>query len=350
MSKSNWFAILRPLTPRRRLLLGIFSFALPLLVWCAVSYTPFIWHPMVRIESPGGVSWFRRDLLVERAVFTSENTKALAAGQPAATGERANPVFLPEPHKVAKAFCTAFTTEPRLRGDVWLHESLWRSIQTIFWGFVISSAVGIPLGILCGAYALWSRLSEPVIDFIRYMPAPAFGALAVAVLGINDAPKIAIIFIGTFFQQVLVVANTIRRTDPTLLEAAQTLGCRGFRLVLNVVVPSKLSELYADTRILLGWAWTYLIVAEVVGVSSGITFFINQQAKYRNFDNVYAAIIMIGLLGLGTDLILAFLGKRLFPWETQRPSRLRTFVSRLFAGRDVLLFPDKPAPNPEAKS
>jgi NitT/TauT family transport system permease protein len=351
-SPAPWFAIQRPLTPRRRVLLGIFSFALPLLVWCAVSYTPFIWHPMVRIESPGGVSWFRPDLLVDRAVFATENAKALAAGQPAATGTRANPVFLPEPHKVAKAFYTAFTTEPRLRGDVWLHESLWRSIQTIFWGFLISSAIGIPLGILCGSYALWSRLGEPVIDFIRYMPAPAFGALAVAVLGINDAPKIAIIVLGTFFQQVLVVANTIRRTDPTLLEAAQTLGCRGFRLVSHVIVPSKLAELYTDTRILLGWAWTYLIVAEVVGVSSGITFFINQQAKYRNFENVYAAIIMIGILGLATDQILAFFGKRLFPWETQRPSRLRTFVSRLFAGRDVVLFPDKPAApqSSEAKS
>ncbi len=347
---SPWFAILRPLSSRRHVLIGLLSFALPLLVWCAVSYTPFIWHPMVRIESPGGVAWFRPDLLVERAVFADENAKALAAGQPAATGTRANPVFLPEPHKVAKAFYTAFTTEPRLRGDVWLHESLWRSIQTIFWGFLISSAVGIPLGILCGAYALWSRLSEPVIDFIRYMPAPAFGALAVAVLGINDAPKIAIIVIGTFFQQVLVVANTIRRTDPMLLEAAQTLGCRGFRLVLHVIVPSKLSELYADTRILLGWAWTYLIVAEVVGVSSGITFFINQQAKYRNFENVYAAIIMIGILGLATDQLLAFLGKRLFPWETQRPSRLRTFISRLFAGRDVLLFPEKPAATPEGRA
>lgn len=351
-----WFAIQQPLASRRRLLLGIVSFVLPLLIWCAVSYTPFIWHPMVRVENPGGVSWFRPGLLVERAVFAAENEKALAASQPAATGKRANPVFLPEPHKVAQAFYTAFTTEPKLRGDVWLHESLWRSIQTIFWGFLISCIIDIPLGILCGAYAFWSRIGEPVIDFIRYMPAPAFGALAVAVLGINDAPKIAIIFIGTFFQQVLVVANTIRRTDPALLEAAQTLGCRGFRLVLHVIVPSKLAELYTDTRILLGWAWTYLIVAEVVGVSSGITFFINQQAKYRNFENVYAAIIMIGLLGLATDQILAFIGKRLFPWETQRPSRIRAFITRLFSSRRTPLTasPRPPlsstATSPEARS
>jgi hypothetical protein len=68
---------------------------------------------------------------------------------------------------------------------------------------------------------------------------------------------------------------------------------------------------------LLGWAWTYLIVAEVVGTMSGITFFINQQARYRNFDNVYAAIMMIGIIGLSTDMALAWLGKALFPWKRQ---------------------------------
>jgi len=86
-------------------------------------------------------------------------------------------------------------------------------------------------------------------------------------------------------------------------------------------------------RILLGWAWTYLIVAEVVGVSSGITFFINQQAKYRNFDNVYAAIVIIGILGLLTDQVLAFVGARLFVWRTLRRSRVRTLFLRLFSNR-----------------
>jgi len=81
------------------------------------------------------------------------------------------------------------------------------------------------------------------------------------------------------------------------------------------VVPGILPDLYRDQRILLGWAWTYLIVAELIGTSSGITWFITQQARYKNFDNVYAAIIMIGIIGIVTDLLLAQLGKRLFPWE-----------------------------------
>jgi hypothetical protein len=71
----------------------------------------------------------------------------------------------------------------------------------------------------------------------------------------------------------------------------------------------------------LGWAWTYLIVAEVVGTMSGITLFINQQARYRNFDNVYAAIAMIGIIGLSTDMFLAWLGTVLFPWKRRSGRR-----------------------------
>ncbi|HEY0708767.1 MAG TPA: ABC transporter permease subunit, partial [Polyangia bacterium] len=117
------------------------------------------------------------------------------------------------------------------------------------------------------------------------------------------------------FQQVLVVANTTRRLDHGLVEAAQTLGANRKQLIFKVVVPGICVELYTDLRILLGWAWTYLMVAELVGTTSGITYFINQQARYRNYPNVYAGIAIIGLIGLGSDVLLARLGKRLFPWQ-----------------------------------
>ncbi|WP_408620267.1 ABC transporter permease [Celerinatantimonas sp. YJH-8] len=300
---------------RVRLLVSLLSFALPIGIWCLVSYVPFIWHPEVKISSPGSVSYFRPNMLVDKKVFQLESLKAKKAGKALPEGRPANPVYLPAPHQVARAFYTAFTTEPVRRSEKWLHESLWSSLQVIFWGFVLSSVIGIPLGILAGTYDFFSRLFEPFIEFFRYLPAPAFGALAVAILGIYQAPKIAIIFIGTFFQQVLVVANTTRKLDPALLEAGQTLGTTPRSLLFRIVIPGILPDLYRDTRILLGWAWTYLIVAELIGTSSGITWFITQQARYKNFDNVFAAIIMIGILGLTTDLILARIGRRLFPWK-----------------------------------
>ena len=90
------------------------------------------------------------------------------------------------------------------------------------------------------------------------------------------------------------------------------------RLLWQVVVPGILPDLYKDLRILLGWAWTYLIVAELIGTSSGITWFITQQARYKNFDMVFAALIILGVIGLITDLLLERMGRRLFPWQEQR--------------------------------
>jgi NitT/TauT family transport system permease protein len=326
MANRDWLGLKNELPQRRRLVLTVLSFVVPLALWCAVSYVPWLWHPNVRVTAPGDVDYFVEDMELPRADFDRELEKVREAGGTLPEGHRVNPLYLPPPHKVAIAFCTAFTTEPRLQGEPWLAESLGHSIRTILSAFLLSSLIGVPLGILCGTYRFFSRLQEPFIEFFRYLPAPAFGALCVAILGIDDGPKIAIIIIGTFFQQVLVIGNTVRKVDPALIEAAQTLGSRGWKLVRRVVIPASLSDIYTDMRILLGWAWTYLIVAEVVGTMSGITLFINQQARYRNFDNVYAAIFMIGIIGLTSDMLLASFGRVLFPWKRRGGSGRRSFL------------------------
>ena len=317
MHISHWFIARQELSPAKNKGLAIASFLLPLLIWTIVSYVPFVWHPMMKIVDSGDVEYFQVDMLVDKTTFQQELLNMQSASKNLPVGAPANPVYLPAPHVVFEAFYTAFTTPPVQRDGLWLHESLWQSIQVIFWGFFISSLVAVPLGILAGTYTVIARLFEPFIEFFRYLPAPAFGALAVAVLGIYDGPKIAIIVIGTFFQQVLIVANTTRKLDYSLLEAAMTLGTSKFKLLKHVVIPGILPDLYKDLRILLGWAWTYLIVAELIGTSSGITWFITQQARYEHFENVYAAIMIIGIIGLSCDLFLAWSGQKLFPWNKQ---------------------------------
>jgi NitT/TauT family transport system permease protein len=179
------------------------------------------------------------------------------------------------------------------------------------------------------------------VDFVRYMPAPVFGALAVAVFGLADAPKVTIIFIGTFFQMVLVVANTTRQLDGALLQAAQTLGANNRQLLTHVVIPGALPNLYRDMRVLIGWAWTYLVVAELIGEKSGISAFIYQQQRYRHFDNVYASIVMIGLIGLACDQLLGWFGKYLFPWESGQ-----TALPRLAQKIKATFSPPHRAPKP----
>jgi len=321
------FRVQGEVSAKARRWLSILSFAIPLCLWAVASYVPFVWHPLMEVREPGGVAWFQVGMRIDRAEFEKASALATKSGGKAPVGVRANPVFLPAPHEVARSVFTSFATPPRFDGEPWLHENLLHSMRVIFWGFLLSSLVGVPLGIACGAIPAFARLSEPFIEFFRYLPAPAFGALCVAVMGINDAPKIAIIFIGTFFQQVLVVSNTVRRVDPSLVEAAQTLGAKPFKLVMRVIVPASIADLYSDQRVLLGWAWTYLIVAELIGTSTGITYFINLQAKYRAYDNVMAAILLIGIVGVACDLVLAWIGKRLFPWRKDAVS-MRPFGKR----------------------
>ncbi len=312
---SGWFNVRQELPKERRKLIGWASFLLPILIWCAVSYVPFIWHPSILVQNIGDVDYFQEGMRIDKSIFQEEYDNMQKEGKQVPIGVPANPIYLPAPHEVATAFYSAFTTPPAQKDGLWMHESLWQSIQVIFWGFFISSLVGVPLGILCGTYSVVSRLFEPFIEFFRYLPAPAFGALMVAILGIYDGPKIAIIVIGTFFQQVLVISNTTRKLDYSLIEAAMTLGTSKWKLLKNVVLPGILPNLYLDMRVLLGWAWTYLIVAELIGTSSGITLFITQQARYQHFENVYAAIFIIGFIGLGSDLILAWLGRHMFRWD-----------------------------------
>ncbi|QIO05891.1 ABC transporter permease [Acinetobacter shaoyimingii] len=307
--------VAKELSKQNKILLSFCSFLIPVLIWCAVSYLPFIWHPQVQITEAGSVSYFQVDSRVEKAVFYSEAQNAVNQGLAPPQGKLVNPIYLPAPHEVAKALVTAFTTPPVQDNAPWFHQSLWHSIKLVFIAFFISSLIGLPLGILCGFSSKISLLTEPFVEFFRYLPAPAFGALAVAILGINDAPKIAIIVIGTLFQQILIIANTTRLVDRSLIEAGFTLGTNKIKSLFYVVIPAALPEIYRNLRVLLGWAWTYLIVAELIGSTSGITWFITQQARYQNFENVFAAILIIGLVGLICDMVLMRLGQRLFKWK-----------------------------------
>ena len=128
-STTSWFNVRQELSPSRRKIIGWASFLLPLLIWCAVSYLPFIWHPMVTIEKPGAVDYFQENMLVSKEVFNYELDNVKAAGKELPTGIPSNPVYLPSPDKVAKAFYTGFTTAPVQKDGMWLHQSLWQSMM-----------------------------------------------------------------------------------------------------------------------------------------------------------------------------------------------------------------------------
>jgi len=240
-------------------------------------------------------------------------------------GQPSNPSYLPAPHEVLLTGWHNFTNGDPL-GQLSLFDRLLISIRIVWGGFLLSCLVGVPIGVLAGIYSVFSKLLEPFTDFFRYMPAPAFSTLLVAAFGADDAPKISLVFIGTFFQMVLVISKTTRQLDHSLLEAAQTLGARPRQLFSHVVIPGILPDLYNDLRILLGWSWTWLVIAELIGVKTGLTEFIETQGRWRNFDAVFPVIILIGVIGFFTDQFLAWFRGVLFPYT--RTSRTKSKIQK----------------------
>jgi NitT/TauT family transport system permease protein len=240
-------------------------------------------------------------------------------------GKPANPIYLPAPGEVIQSGLRDFTAEVPA-GELTMKERYKRSLGVIFMGFFWACIVGIPIGILCGVFDFFSKLFEPFVDFFRYMPAPTFSTLLVAVLLAGDAPKIALVFIGTVFQLILVVSKTTRLLDPSLLEAAQTLGAKPRQMITHVVIPGIMPNLYNDLRILLGWAWTWLVIAELIGVKSGLTEFIETQGRFRNFDRVFPVIILIGVTGFVMDQILSWFHGIFFPWAGKTGPATRGIV------------------------
>ncbi len=188
--------------------------------------------------------------------------------------------------------------------------TVWRVVG----GFLIASALALPLGVLMGAYKPIEAFFEPFVSFARYLPASAFIPLLILWAGIGEAQKLSLIFIGTFFQLVLMIAVTVGNTRRDLVEAAYTLGCTDSGIVKRVLIRGAAPEIFEILRMVLGWAWTYVIVAELIGASSGIGHMITDSQSLMATDQIIFGIIVIGLIGLISDLGFKWSNRRLFPW------------------------------------
>jgi len=188
--------------------------------------------------------------------------------------------------------------------------TVWR----VLGGFVLAALLALPIGVLMGAYKPIEAFFEPFVSFARYLPASAFIPLLILWAGIGEAQKLAVIFIGSFFQLVLMIAVTVGNTRRDLVEAAYTLGVSDASLIRRVLLPGAAPEIAETLRMVLGWAWTYVIVAELIGASSGIGHMITDSQALLATDQIIFGIIVIGLIGLASDLLFKATNRGLFPW------------------------------------
>jgi NitT/TauT family transport system permease protein len=215
--------------------------------------------------------------------------------------------FLADPAMMVKSGWVLLV-EMGFLGDIGM--TVWR----VLGGFVIAAALALPLGVAMGAYKPIEAFFEPFISFARYLPASAFIPLLILWAGIGEAQKLAVIFIGSFFNLVLMIAVTVGNTRRDLVEAAYTLGVTDRSLIRRVLIPGAAPEIAETLRMVLGWAWTYVIVAELIGASSGIGHMITDSQALLATDQIIFGIIVIGLIGLVSDLLFKWANRHFFPW------------------------------------
>jgi len=192
--------------------------------------------------------------------------------------------------------------------------TVWRVVG----GFVIAAALAVPLGIAMGAFKACEAFFEPFVSFARYLPASAFIPLLILWAGVGEAQKLAVIFIGSVFQLVIMVAVIVGSVRMDLVEAAYTLGSRWSGIVLRVLIPAAAPQIAESLRLVLGWAWTYVIVAELIGASSGIGHMIMDAQRLLDTGQMIFGIFSIGMIGLVSDFLFKAVNESLFPWNRQR--------------------------------
>ena len=181
-------------------------------------------------------------------------------------GRVADPIFLPSPTAVIDSL-------KGMMADGTLFQHCLASTRRVMVGWFWSAVAALPIGMLMARSRFFSAVIQPVIEFVRYLPVVALVPLTILYLGIDEKQKYVIIFLGTFFQLVLMVCDTVSSVDKNMINAAKTLGAGKLEIYTQVIFPAALPGLMDDFRMTIGWAWTYLVVAEMVAAQNGHSVF-----------------------------------------------------------------------------
>jgi len=190
------------------------------------------------------------------------------------------------------------------------------SVGEIMSGFILASIFAVPLGILMGSFKIVEAAIEPVTNFVRYLPVSALIPLLILWVGIGIEEKIAVILIGTLFQQLILVADVSRNVSSDLLDVSYTLGASRRTVVTQVLIPATMPGVVDTLRVTLGWAWTYLVIAEFVAANKGLGYFILNSERGLFTDQIFLGIAVIGVLGLITDQLFKLVRNWLLPWAS----------------------------------
>ncbi len=218
---------------------------------------------------------------------------------------------LPTPPEVVTRF-GQLIADGTLAGDVVA------SLTRVLIGFVLGTAVAIPVGFLMGWYGIARGLIEPWVQFFRTIPPLAIIPLAIVLLGIDESPKIFVIFLAAFLSCVISTFQGVVSVDRTLINAARVLGAKDFTIFRRVVVPASTPFILVGMRVGLGSSWATLVAAELIAAQKGLGYRMQNAQLYYDLPTIFVGLISIGVLGLLMDRILLAAERRLTGWQERR--------------------------------
>jgi sulfonate transport system permease protein len=210
--------------------------------------------------------------------------------------------------------------------DVWLAgEQLWNadllaehitiSVERVAQGFAWGAGVAILVGLAVGLSPVVDALIRPTIDAFRAIPSLAWVPLLILWMGIGDQPKITLVAIGVFFPVFTALVGGIQQIDRRLVEVGQAYGLRGPSLAWNILLPAAAPALLTGLRIGLAQGWLFLVAAELIGASRGLGFLLTDGQNTGRADIIVLSIVLLALLGKGTDILLGLLQRRVLRWS-----------------------------------
>jgi NitT/TauT family transport system permease protein len=222
-----------------------------------------------------------------------------------------DPLFMPTPGSV-------FIRGSELIQNGEIFQDIGASLSRVGWGFLLSAALGVPLGLLIGSFKTMEGLFSPILGLMRYMPAAAFIPLIILWVGLDEPSKIAIIFLGSFFYNILMVSDAVKFVPSDLLKVSYTLGASRWDVFSKVILPATLPNIIDTLRVNIAGAWNFVVVAELVAASSGLGYRILQAQRFLKTDEIFFGIIVIGLIGLGIDFLFKLLFRIVVPWAIDK--------------------------------
>lgn len=189
------------------------------------------------------------------------------------------------------------------------------SLRRVLTGFLLGVALAIPVGFLMGWYRVARALIEPYIQFFRMIPPLAVIPLAIVTMGIDEAPKVFVIFLASFLSCVVATYQGVISVDRTLINAARVLGAKDRVIFPRVIVPASIPFILVGVRIGLGSAWATVVAAELIAAQSGLGFRMQQAQLYYDLPTIFVSLITIGILGLFMDRLVQAAERRLTQWQ-----------------------------------